>query len=42
MITINIDNLTLFYFSMTLVAVAFAIMVTFGKTKEEQSSKRKR
>lgn len=42
MVTFNVDNLSLFYFSMTLIAVAFAIMVTFGRTEERQPFKRKR
>lgn len=36
MININIDNLTAFYLIMAMVALGFAVLAAFGRTKEDK------
>jgi hypothetical protein len=41
MININIDNLNAFYIVMAIITLAFAIMVTFGKTEDSKRNSKK-
>jgi len=40
MININIDNTSVFYLTMAIVTLAFALVAFFGKTKETSNRKR--
>jgi len=40
MINLNIDNMFIFYLTLAIVALAFAIVVVFGKTEEKSTRKR--
>lgn len=42
MFTINIDNLTAFYLGMSIVTLAFALIVVFGRTEEREASFRRK
>lgn len=37
---INVDNLTIFYLTLSIFALAGVILVVFGKTKEEPSKRK--
>lgn len=40
MVTFNVDNLTLFYLGMSILALAGVIIVIFGRTEERSHRKR--